>query len=47
VLAVVNQAMGAAQDAGEYDGYRAHTTESPEAGAVQRLPQIERAGAQG
>ncbi len=43
VLAVVNEAMGAAQDAGEYDGYRAHTTESPEDGAVQRLPQIERA----
>ena len=42
VLAVVNEAMGAAQAAGEYDGYRAHTTESPEAGAVQRLPQIER-----
>lgn len=42
VLAVVNEAMGAAQDAGEYDGYRAHTTESSGAGAVQRLPQIER-----
>lgn len=42
VLAVVNEAMGAAQAAGEYGGYRAHTTESPEAGAVQRLPQIER-----
>jgi ATP-dependent helicase/nuclease subunit A len=42
VLAVVNEAMDAAQDAGEYDGYRAHTTESPEVGAVQRLPQIER-----
>ncbi|MCA0215297.1 MAG: UvrD-helicase domain-containing protein [Proteobacteria bacterium] len=43
VLAAVNQAMGAALAAGEYDGYRAHTTESPEVGAVQRLPQIERA----
>lgn len=42
VLAVVNEAMGAAQAAGEYGGYRAHTTESPEEGAVQRLPQIER-----
>ncbi len=47
VLAVVNEVMGAAQGAGEYDGYRAHTTESAEPGAVQRLPQIARAAAQG
>ena len=45
VLAVVNQAMADAQDAGEYAGYRAHTTESAEAGAVLRLPQIERGAA--
>ncbi len=42
VLGVVNQAMAAAQAAGQYSGYRAHTTESAEAGAVQRLAQIER-----
>ncbi|MBK8073773.1 MAG: UvrD-helicase domain-containing protein [Ramlibacter sp.] len=42
VLAVVNQVMGDAQAAGETSGYRAHTTESAETGAVQRLPQIGR-----
>ncbi|VTY37115.1 ATP-dependent helicase/nuclease subunit A [Xylophilus ampelinus] len=42
VIAAVNAAMEAAQQAGETQGFRAHTTESPEAGAVTRLPRIER-----
>ncbi|HUR90735.1 MAG TPA: UvrD-helicase domain-containing protein [Ramlibacter sp.] len=42
VLDVVNQAMAAAQDEGLYEGFRAHTTGSNDAGAVLRLPRIER-----
>ncbi len=42
VLNVVNGVMGAAQDAGDYPGYRSHTTESAAAGSVTRLPQIAR-----
>lgn len=42
VMALVNGVMGAAQDAGEYTGFRAHTSESPAAGRVARLPQIGR-----
>jgi ATP-dependent helicase/nuclease subunit A len=42
VIDLVNQVMLTAQEAQEYEGFRAHTTESIEAGAVARLPQIER-----
>ncbi|MBX3660189.1 MAG: UvrD-helicase domain-containing protein [Ramlibacter sp.] len=42
VLAAVNEVMGAAQAAGEYSGYRDHTTESLAQGALYRLPQIQR-----
>lgn len=42
VLALVNEAMSQAQGQGEYQGFRGHTTESQEAGAVQALPQIPR-----
>jgi ATP-dependent helicase/nuclease subunit A len=42
VIAVVNDTLGAAQDAGEYEGFRAHTTESGAEGAVARLPPIPR-----
>jgi ATP-dependent helicase/nuclease subunit A len=42
VIDVVNQVMAAAQAAGQYDGFRAHTTESGEPGAVGSLPQIPR-----
>ncbi|MDP3606196.1 MAG: UvrD-helicase domain-containing protein, partial [Polaromonas sp.] len=42
VIATVNVAMGAARDADGYDGFREHSTESPEAGAVGRLPAIPR-----
>lgn len=45
VMAVVNGVMGAAQEAGEFSGFRRHTTESQAAGCVARLPQIERAPA--
>ncbi len=49
VVQVLNSAMLAAVDAGEYGAaglsqYRAHTTESEETGTVLALPQIPRAG---
>ncbi|RYF44001.1 MAG: DNA helicase UvrD [Comamonadaceae bacterium] len=40
VMEVVNQVMGAAQEVGQYEGFRPHTTQSLEAGVVGRLPQI-------
>ncbi|MBX3587674.1 MAG: UvrD-helicase domain-containing protein [Ramlibacter sp.] len=42
VMAVVNEVMAQAQEAGEYTGFRRHTTESAEPGAVARLPPITR-----
>ncbi|HEY0202459.1 MAG TPA: UvrD-helicase domain-containing protein [Burkholderiaceae bacterium] len=42
VIATVNAAMQAAQDAGQYSDYRTHTTESRDIGAVLCLPQIAR-----
>jgi ATP-dependent helicase/nuclease subunit A len=43
VVDALNAAMQAAVDAGEYSsGYRAHTTESEQAGAVLALPQLPR-----
>ena len=42
VIAVVNHVMEAAQAEGAYQGFRAHTTESPVPGAVLALPQIGR-----
>lgn len=42
VLALVNQAMDAAREQGEYPDFRVHTTESGEAGRVLALPQINR-----
>ncbi|MDB5826624.1 MAG: putative helicase, UvrD/REP-type, partial [Variovorax sp.] len=42
VVRLVNQAMGAAQEAGEFDGYRAHTTERRDDGEVLKLPPIGR-----
>ena len=38
VLAGVNTALGQARDEGEYPGFRTHSTESQEAGAVLALP---------
>jgi ATP-dependent helicase/nuclease subunit A len=46
VLAVVNGVMGEAQRAGEYEGFRAHTTQSADTGEVLRLPRIERSAIQ-
>ncbi|MBI5908171.1 MAG: UvrD-helicase domain-containing protein, partial [Burkholderiales bacterium] len=43
VIATVNAVMGAARDSDGYDGFRTHTTESREEGAVGRLPPIPRA----
>ena len=42
VLALVNTALGQARDAGEYEGFRTHSTESQEVGAVLALPAIAR-----
>ena len=42
VIATVNAVMDAAQAGGRYDGFREHTTESSEAGAVLALPPIAR-----
>ena len=42
VVGLVNMAMGTAQEAGEFDGYRAHTTERRDVGEVLRLPPIGR-----
>ncbi|MCZ8293167.1 MAG: UvrD-helicase domain-containing protein [Hylemonella sp.] len=42
VLALVNQAMEEAQAQKDYEGFRAHTTESQETGSVRALPQIPR-----
>jgi ATP-dependent helicase/nuclease subunit A len=43
VVRAVNGALLAAQEQGEFDGYRVHTTESQAEGAVLCLPQIPRA----
>ena len=40
VIAAVNTVMQAAQDGGQYAGFRAHTTESPDPGALLRLPPL-------
>jgi len=42
VIAVVNAVMDAAQSAGQYAGFRDHTTESTEVGAVLQLPAVAR-----
>ncbi|MBA2673708.1 UvrD-helicase domain-containing protein [Ramlibacter sp.] len=42
VLGVVNQAMDAAQQAGEYQDYREHTTQSVSEGHAYALPQVPR-----
>ena len=43
VTALVNEVMGSVGQAGAYADFRLHTTDSPEAGEVGRLPQILRA----
>ncbi len=43
LMAVVNTVMGAAQDAGQYEGFRPHTTESTRTGQTLQLPQVLRA----
>lgn len=42
VIGCVNRAMQQAQDAGDYGGFRPHTTESQQAGTLLHLPPIER-----
>ncbi|MDP3654633.1 MAG: UvrD-helicase domain-containing protein [Rhodoferax sp.] len=42
IIALVNQVMGQAQTQGEFDGYRAHSTESTQEGQVFKLPRIAR-----
>ena len=45
-MGLVNQVMGQAQDAGEFDGFRSHSTESKAEGAIYRLPRISRDSAE-
>ena len=40
IITLVNQVMGQAQDVGDFDGYRAHSTESIALGSVLKLPRI-------
>lgn len=42
VIDLVNQVMGDAQAAGQFEGYRAHSTESTLGGQVYHLPRLER-----
>ena len=42
ILALVNGSLGAAQAQGEFEGFRAHTTESQEPGQVFKLPRLMR-----
>ena len=42
VVGLVNEAMGAAQALGRFDGFRDHSTERKDEGAVQKLPPIPR-----
>jgi len=41
IISTVNNAMQAASSEGNYHGFRPHTTESPEAGQLLRLPPIQ------
>ena len=45
VVDLVNSVMLSAQAAGEFDGYRAHTTESQQVGLCFKLPRLSRDGA--
>ncbi|MFZ3219092.1 MAG: UvrD-helicase domain-containing protein, partial [Rhodoferax sp.] len=45
IVGLVNQVMQQAQTAGEFDGYRTHSTESQEAGHIFTLPRIARVAA--
>ena len=47
IIATVNQVMTSAQAGAEFEGFRAHTTSSSEAGWVCRLPPIARDAADG
>jgi ATP-dependent helicase/nuclease subunit A len=42
IVLAVNEVMGAAQSEGAYEGFRPHTTESQDRGALFSLPRIER-----
>jgi len=42
IMGLVNAVMGQAQHAGEFEGFRVHSTESVAQGAVLRLPRIAR-----
>ncbi|MES2949915.1 MAG: UvrD-helicase domain-containing protein [Pseudomonadota bacterium] len=43
IMGLVNAVMAEAQEAREFEGFRAHSTESQEAGAIFKLPRIARA----
>ena len=42
IIGLVNAVMGEAQEAQEFDGFRAHSTESQQAGQIYKLPRIAR-----
>jgi ATP-dependent helicase/nuclease subunit A len=42
IIGLVNQVMLKAQTAGEFDGFRSHSTESHERGSIFKLPRIHR-----
>ncbi len=44
VIGLVNDVMNAAQDSGEFDGFRDHTTQMKMPGVIGKLPQIARDG---
>jgi ATP-dependent helicase/nuclease subunit A len=43
IIGLVNDAMAQAQEAREFEGFRAHSTESQEAGSILKLPRVARA----
>ncbi len=47
IIGLVNAVMAEAQEAREFEGFRAHSTESLEAGAVFKLPRIARVAEDG
>jgi ATP-dependent helicase/nuclease subunit A len=47
VIGAVNAVMAQAQDEGDYEGFRAHSTDSTDPGRVDSLPQIPRAAVAG
>ena len=47
IIGLVNAVMDLAQQAGELDGFRIHSTESTQTGFIYKLPRLTRAGEEG